>query len=492
MKKIGILFGTENSFPGALVEHINARNLDGIRAEFVETGAVYLHKTPRYAVIVDRISHDIPFYRAYLKHAAINGTAIINNPFWWSADDKFFNCALAAKLGVAVPATVILPHKLHPQGTTDRSMRNLEYPLDWDAMFAYVGEHGFLKPVDGGGWRDVHHVRNHEEFFRAYDQSRDLCMMYQKAVDFSEYFRCYVVGQKKVRIMPYDPRRPHAERYIQKRRRYKKLLLKRIEQDALKLCSALGYDLNTVEFAVENGVPYAIDFMNPAPDADLHSVGQANFDWIVREVADLAIAKARKAPHVPELRWAAFLEAEAAAARSAKKKAAGKKRAKAAAVKAKTVSETAEAVADAEAIVQTEAFEQAEDAEAQETIETAKAIEQAEAGQEAQPVEIAEAIAEAEAFEQAEDAEAQETIETAKAIEQAETVEEAQPDEIAEAVVQAEAFEQVEAVEAQETIETAKAIEQAEAIEETPPVETAEGSAFLPMAYSSEDDAPHA
>ncbi|MGA3135798.1 MAG: hypothetical protein ABSC88_07375 [Terracidiphilus sp.] len=456
MKKIGILFGTENSFPGALVEHINARNLDGIRAEFVETGAVYLDKTPRYAVIVDRISHDIPFYRAYLKHAAINGTAIINNPFWWSADDKFFNCALAAKLGVAVPATVILPHKLHPQGTTDRSMRNLEFPLDWDAMFAYVGEHGFLKPVDGGGWRDVHHVRNREEFFRAYDQSRDLCMMYQKAVDFTEYFRCYVVGQKKVRIMPYDPRRPHAERYIQKRRRYKKLLLKRIEQDALKLCRALGYDLNTVEFAVENGVPYAIDFMNPAPDADLHSVGQANFDWIVREVADLAIAKARKASHVPELRWAAFLEAEAAAAKPAKKKAAEKKRAKAAGVKAKTVSETAEAV------------------------------------EEAQPVEIAEAVVQAEAFEQVEVPEAQETIETAKAIEPAETVEEAQPVEIAEAIVQAEAFEQAAAVEAQETIETAKAIEQAEAEQEAQPVETAEGRAFLPMAYSSGDDAPRA
>ena len=86
-------------------------------------------------------------------------------------------------------------------------MRNLEYPLDWDAVFAYVGEHGFMKPVDGGGWRDVYHIHNREEFFDAYDQSRDLCMMYQKAVDFNEYFRCYVVGTTKVHIMPYDPRR---------------------------------------------------------------------------------------------------------------------------------------------------------------------------------------------------------------------------------------------------------------------------------------------
>lgn len=325
MKTIGVLFGMENSFPGALVEHINARNIEGLRAEFVEIGAVLLNKAPRYSVILDRISHDIPFYRAFLKHAALNGTIIVNNPFWWSADDKFFNYTLAAKLGVAVPPTVILPHKKLPEGTTDRSMRNLEYPLDWDAVFAYVGEHGFMKPVDGGGWRDVHHIHNREEFFRAYDQSRDLCMTYQKAVDFNEYFRCYVVGQKKVHIMPYDPRRPHADRYLHNPPGYDKRLLKRVERDALTLCRALGYDLNTVEFAVENGIPYAIDFMNPAPDADLHSVGHANFDWVVREVADMLIAKAKAGPRLPELRCTVLLGATPAPIKSAKKKPIAKK-----------------------------------------------------------------------------------------------------------------------------------------------------------------------
>ena len=325
MKTIGVLFGMENSFPGALVEHINARDVEGIRAEFVLTGAVELAKAPRYSVILDRISHDIPFYRAFLKHAAINGTVIVNNPFWWSADDKFFNYTLAEKLGVAVPPTVILPHKHFPEGTTERSMRNLEYPLDWEAVFAYVGEHGFMKPVDGGGWRDVYHIRNREEFFKAYDQSRDLCMMYQKSVNFEEYFRCYVVGQKKVHIMPYDPRKPHAERYLQNPPVYSKTLLRRVEQDALKLCRALGYDLNTVEFAVENGIPYAIDFMNPAPDADLHSVGEANFEWIVREVADMLIAKAEAAPHILELRWAAFLGGDEPKAKPARKKPASKR-----------------------------------------------------------------------------------------------------------------------------------------------------------------------
>jgi hypothetical protein len=330
VKRIGVLFGMENTFPGALVEKINARNIDGIRAEFVETGAVRLDRPPAYAVIVDRISHDIPFYRAYLKHAVLHGATVINNPFWWSADDKFFNYSLAAKLGVAAPPTVILPHKHYPPGTTERSMRNLQFPLDWDGVFEYVGFPSFLKPVNGGGWRDVYHVHNREEFFHAYDQSRDLCMMLQRAVNFKEYFRCYVVGQEKVHIMHYDPRKPHADRYVLSPPPTDKKLLKRVEQDALTLCRALGYDLNTVEFAVEDGIPYAIDFMNPAPDADLHSVGQANFDWIVNAVADLAVksAKASK-PRVPQFHWSVYLSGGAKPpTKPAPKKAAAKKAAK--------------------------------------------------------------------------------------------------------------------------------------------------------------------
>ncbi len=335
MKRIGILFGVENSFPSALVEEINARNIDGIKAEFVQTGAVRHDKAPRYAVILDRISHAVPFYRAFLKHAMLHGTAVINNPFCASADDKFFNYSLAERLGVRVPRTVVLPHKQLPEGATHRSMRNLEFPLDWEAVFAYVGEHGYLKPIDGGGWRDVHQVRGRDEFFQAYDQSRDLCMVYQKAVDFTQYFRCYVVGRRKVRIMAYDPRRPHAERYIDTPEPASRALLKRIRHDALKLCEALGYDFNTVEFAIERGIPYAIDFMNPVPDADLHSIGHANFDWIVKEIADLAIAKAKGARPVPESCAPVFPNKEFATRRSAKKKPASETKVRVAAAKSR-------------------------------------------------------------------------------------------------------------------------------------------------------------
>ena len=122
--------------------------------------------------------------------------------------------------------------------------------------------------------------------------------------------------------MAYDPRSPHAERYIKHPPRYSKTLLYRVEQDALKLCRALGYDLNTVEFAVENGIPYAIDFMNPVPDADLNSVGEANFDWIVRTTADLAIAKARTCAPCPSCNGRHLLGTSKPKTKRAKKEAA--------------------------------------------------------------------------------------------------------------------------------------------------------------------------
>jgi glutathione synthase/RimK-type ligase-like ATP-grasp enzyme len=325
LKKIGIIFGMETTFPPALVERINSRKQPGIEAEFVRVGEVRMAEPCPYAVIVDRISHDIPFYRAYLKNAALSGTVVINNPFWWSADDKFFNYALAKKLGVAVPPTVVLPHKQHPPGTTDRSMRNLEFPMPWESIFRYVGFPAFLKPFNGGGWRDVYKVNSPEEFFQAYDQTRDLCMTLQRGVKFKEYFRCYVVGQEKVRIMQYNPALPFHERYVKNPPPLPPELLQRVEKDAITLCRALGYDLNTVEFAVEDGIPYAIDFMNPAPDADVNSVGQENFDWIVNAMADLAIAKAQSPQKAaPEYRWSAFLngaDRRAAAAAPAKKSA---------------------------------------------------------------------------------------------------------------------------------------------------------------------------
>jgi len=314
MKKIGILFGQENTFPQAFVDRVNQKAVDGITAEFVNITEVEQAVPTDYAVIIDRISQDVPFYRAYLKNAALTGTAVINNPFWWSADEKFFNNALAVQLGVPVPKTLLLPSKARPDDTNENSFRNLAM-FDWQQAFEKIGFPAFMKPHAGGGWKSVYKVDNPDEAWRAYDETGQLVMLYQEAVEFDDYFRCYCLGGQDVLIMPYEPRNAPHQRYqtqIKTQGEAGEKLLATIKDYVLRLCQGLGYDFNTVEFAVRDGIPIAIDFGNPAPDADINSVGPENFEWVVEHAANLAIARAQaQRPGQDNLTWGSFVQKSA-------------------------------------------------------------------------------------------------------------------------------------------------------------------------------------
>lgn len=296
MKKIGILRGMENTFPEALIAHINETyGSKGVEASFVKVDGVAMNDEAEYAVILDRISHEVPFYRSFLKWASLKGTIIVNNPFWWSADDKFIDNVIAESVGVAVPKSVILPHRQHPPNTQATSFRNLNYPIDWQRIFDYIGFPAFLKPFDGGGWRAVSRCENPEELFEAYNDSGTDCMMLQEGIEFEEYYRCYGIGRKDVHVMRYNPVAPHHLRYHDvPAEPIPAKTLKKLKRDVLALCKALGYDMNTVEFAVRDGIPYAIDFMNPAPDANYDSVGRENFEWVVKTVGKMLVDKALK------------------------------------------------------------------------------------------------------------------------------------------------------------------------------------------------------
>jgi len=308
MKKIGILHGMERTFPEAFVERVNKMGLKDIVAEPVMIDKVEQGEASDYAVIIDRISQDVPFYRAYLKNAAIGGAAVINNPFWWSADEKFFNNALAVKLGVPVRKPVILPSHDKPTDTSDESFRNLKFPLSWEKIFEYIGWPAYMKPHAGGGWKSVYKLNNMDEFFTAYKETGQLVMMLQEEIIFEEYFRCYCLGRRYVRIMQYEPRNPHHLRYVINGPPASEKLLKKVNDYVLQLCNALGYDFNTVELAVRNGIPYAIDFCNPAPDADVHSVGQENFEWVVEHAAKMAVERAQQQkPGKDNLTWGTFV-----------------------------------------------------------------------------------------------------------------------------------------------------------------------------------------
>lgn len=311
-KKVGILFGMEDTFPWAFIDRVNELGNGKVVAEAVQIDKVQQGIDYGYDVIIDRISQEVPFYRAYLKNASLMGTAVINNPFWWSADEKFFNNCLSLQIGVPVPKTVLLPSNARPDDTTDKSFRNLKAPLDWDYIFNYIGFPAYMKPHSGGGWKSVYRVENADDLFAKHGETEQLVMMLQEEIVFDDYYRVYCLGQKYVHIMPYEPRNEHHLRYVTEPKttgEEHKKLMKKIHDYTIKLNKALGYDFNTVEFAIKNGVPYAIDFCNPAPDADINSVGQTNFDWVVEHSAKLAIEKAlAHKPKQNNTSWGNFLK----------------------------------------------------------------------------------------------------------------------------------------------------------------------------------------
>jgi hypothetical protein len=307
MLKVGLLVGRERSFPDALIAEVNSRNA-GVVAQYVSVGEVASGETCPYQVIVDRISHEVVFYQPFLKAAALAGAIIINNPFWRLADDKFFGTSLAERLDIAVPKTLILPSRSYPETIIPESLSNLKSPLDWEAIARYTGLPAILKPHWGGGWKDVHRVASIDELLAVYNQTGQLCMMLQEFIDWQQYVRCICIGKTNILIANWDPRLPHFERYSRADQTLDPKLEDRIRRDAIKINFALGYDMNTVEFAVRDGIPYAIDFMNSAPDFDITSLTDKYFPWVVEKMADLVIERARQSVgRRMEYRWDALL-----------------------------------------------------------------------------------------------------------------------------------------------------------------------------------------
>ena len=305
--KIGLLVGREWSFPPAFIEEVNRRD-EGVIAEMVMLGGTMMDEPVPYAVIIDRISHEVPYYRSFLKHAVLQGVTVVNNPFMWTADDKFFGASLATKLGVSSPKTVVLPNKDYVPGIVHtESLRNLKYPLDWDGIIAYVGLPCVLKDAHGGGWKDVFICHSKDEVIYYYNHTGLRTMILQEYIEWDHYVRCICLGQEEVMPIKYDPR---ERKYIVEHEHLTPELGARIVADSLKLVRALGYDMNSVEWAIRDGVPYAIDFMNPAPDMDIHSLTPFYFEWAVKHMADMAIRLAKNPrPQVRNLRWDALFTA---------------------------------------------------------------------------------------------------------------------------------------------------------------------------------------
>lgn len=290
--RIGLLVGREFSFPPAFIERVNELGTPhGLSAGMVMLGGTKMTEPAPYRVIVDRISHEVEYYRGAMKHAVLHGTYVINNPFWWTADDKYFNYSVMSRLGCAIPKTVLLPQKGYPADIdlAPESLRNLQFPIDWDDLLDYVGRPAILKPYSGGGWKHVYKVNDRQELLEAYDRTSPYCMTLQEFIDFDQYVRCFTFGKTDITPVAYDPR---ERRYLVDHAYLSPDVGDRVVRDAQTINLALGYEMNTIEFAVKDGVPYAIDYLNPAPDFERDRITSFYFSHVVEKMAALVVDRA--------------------------------------------------------------------------------------------------------------------------------------------------------------------------------------------------------
>ena len=301
--RIGVLRGRENSFPDAFIAKVNSMG-KGVTAEYIQLGGTKLNEPVPYRVILDRMSHEVPYYSVYLKMAALQGTYVINNTFWRTADDKFFGYAAAEKLGIAEPKTVVLPNREHVEDVTAESLRNL-WPTDFGMYLEYVGLPCIMKPAHGGGWKDVNKIHNLEDLVHHYNASGQKTMMLQEFITWDTYIRVPTIGRRWARAIRYDPAPGGLGGYNQDYDITPRALRDRAEELSLIFNRALGYDMNALEFAVRDGIFYGIDLTNYTPDYDYRSLKDAHFPWAVEKMAAFAVEKAlsdEKTPPVPDWR----------------------------------------------------------------------------------------------------------------------------------------------------------------------------------------------
>ena len=304
--RIGVLRGRENSFPDAFIAKVNSMG-QGVSAEYVHLGGTKLNEAVPYRVVLDRMSHEVPYYAVYLKMAALQGTYCINNTFWRTADDKFFGYAAAEKLGTAEPRTVVLPNREYVDDVTEKSLRNL-WPTDFQMYADYVGLPCIMKPAFGGGWKDVNKIHNLDELLHHYNASRHKTMMLQELITWDLYIRVPTIGRRWARAIRYDPAPGGMGGYNQDYDILPREVRDKTEELSLVFNKALGYDMNAIELAFKDGKYYGIDLTNYTPDLDYRSLKDAHFPWAVEKMAEFAVEKAlsgESTPPVPD--WRALI-----------------------------------------------------------------------------------------------------------------------------------------------------------------------------------------
>ncbi|MFA5510925.1 MAG: hypothetical protein WC313_00625 [Candidatus Kapaibacterium sp.] len=293
--KIGLMYGSEKSLPAQIIKSIN-NSSRRITADTITLNAVKPTDYSDYAVIYDRISHKIPFYRNYLKQSLINGVSVINNPFVCHDESSFIYNRAVLQSGINVPKMVLLPSKEHPDNTSSESFKNLSYPLNWQEIFDFVGFPALLKTNISYNYIQAYKVYNPAEFFSAYDLMGKTSVLLIENIDFEEYYKVFVIigDEPKFELLDYNPLKPLHLRFGKSKYEPDVKTIETIKTQSVKVSKLLDLHINSLEFGVKKDKIYLTSYHDPAPKMEQGYVDEKIWKRLVNNIADFLISVSSK------------------------------------------------------------------------------------------------------------------------------------------------------------------------------------------------------
>ena len=288
---IGLLLGNEEDWPRSFEEILRrvgpVAGTGGTRHVFdcerITIEPFGLRDRPRHHLVIDRLAYWYYHPREWLKKVALmDGVYLLNSPFTFQSMEKHAAYCAMLRLGLNVPDTVLVPYK-NPVDNARWAYTAARYnqPFDLDAIAVRIGYPLYMKPYDGGAWRGVSRIGGRAELHAAYDQSGEMLMHLQKAIDgYDAFARSLSIGAETM-VMRFRPDQPMHERYAVDHGFLEPAAGAEVVTIGRLVNAFFRWELNSCETLVKDGVVYPIDYANACPDLALTSL-HYYFPWAIR------------------------------------------------------------------------------------------------------------------------------------------------------------------------------------------------------------------
>jgi hypothetical protein len=286
---IGLLLATEEDWPSAFETVLGRLGKVRHRSETHEfpTERILnepfdLRYTPKYGLVIDRLSwwYDLP--REWLKKIALmDNVYLLNNPFTFQAMEKHAAYCAMMRLGIKVPDTWLIPHRLPPENPRYVPMAERYNPaFDLEEIGRRVGYPLYMKPFDGGMWVGVTRIADREGLCFAYEHSGERMMHVQGAVeDFDVFTRSLSIGPQTM-VMHFEPGADGHHRYVLDRDFLPPELEREVALISRLVNAFFRWEFNSCETIVKDGEAHPIDYANASPDIALVSL-HYYFPWAI-------------------------------------------------------------------------------------------------------------------------------------------------------------------------------------------------------------------